>query len=373
MRVLQVISSMNPGGMQTSIMNNFRVLSKIGITFDFLLFEDGYQFFEKEIKDLNGRIFKVTSRRKNWIKNRIELSKFFKENANTYQSVEFHQGITYYLPLKLSNKYKWKNKIVRNHGIDRNFLKRLYIFNELYIKRRICKLADIYSTCNMELNNHLFTKDVIENNKVNFIPNSINTKKYTFNEEKRNEIRKMYKISADDIVLGHIGEFNEIKNHKFLLKVFKELNERDNNYKLMLLGDGPLRNDIEEFARANNIWENVIFVGNVKNVEDYLCSMDIFTFPSLFEGLPMALIEAQACGLPLIISKNISKSVKVSSCCNFIDIKDYKEWSDFILKNIKLNNKEKRLMIGNEISKSIFDTYNNMHIIEKLYKGDMNQ
>lgn len=371
MKVLQVISSMNTGGMQTSIMNNFKVLSKFGIIFDFIVFEEKEQFFEKEIKELGGTIFKITSRRKNLLKNRMELEKFFKENKGVYKSVEFHQGITYYLPLKLASKYKWKNKIIRNHGIDRNFLKRLHIINEIYIKRKICKLGDVYTSCNMELNNHLFTKQIIENNKVKFIPNSIDTQIYKFNETIRESIRKHYGITDKDLILGHVGLFNEVKNHKFLLEVFKKLSENKNsNYKLMLVGDGELRYNIEDYIKENNLQSKVILVGNVNNVQHYLHSMDIFLFPSIFEGLPMSLIEAQASGLPLVVSNNITRKIKLSDKCYFLSIDDSEEWVRFISRNIKVNNSKERLRTNNDISKSIFDSYNSVVAMKSLYKGE---
>ena len=141
-RILQVIGNMNAGGMENMIMNYYRNLDREKIQFDFLLFSQGHCLFEDEIYNLGGKIYRVTPRRKNFIKNRRELKKFFK--TYKYDIVEFHQGITYYYPLKMAKKYGVKNRIIHNHGIDRGFLKKFKIINNLYLRRRISNLATAF-------------------------------------------------------------------------------------------------------------------------------------------------------------------------------------------------------------------------------------
>ena len=170
-RVLQVIAGMNAGGMETMIMNYYRNLDRTKIQFDFLISEKEKCFYEDEINSLGGKIYRVTSRRTDIIKNRKELKQFFKKHK--YKIAEFHQGITYYYPLKMAKKYGVSKRIIHNHGIDRKFLKKFKIYNEVFAKRRISNLATNYFSCSEEVNNQLFSNKIIKQNTIEIIPNAI--------------------------------------------------------------------------------------------------------------------------------------------------------------------------------------------------------
>lgn len=356
--------------MQSSIMTNYKMLKNQGITFDFLTFCKENQMFEEEIKRLNGKVFKLTSRRENILKNYIEVRDFFYTHSNEYNAIHFHQGITYYLPLKYAYKYNYKNRIIHNHGIDLNLLKKINFINELYLKRRICGLAQKYISCNMNLNNHLFTDKIINSKKVDFMPNAIDVDKYLFSLENRKKIRKSFNFTETDIVLGHVGLFLEVKNHKFILEMFKELHHIDSRYKLILVGEGELQESIKEIIIKENLDRSVFVIGKVSNVEEYLSAMDIFVFPSLFEGLPLALIEAQAAGLPIIASENIQKNVNIIGLCKFLPINDVNIWIKYINTDINKNDFNKRLIYGNKLANTVYNVKNNCLKLLKLYEEE---
>lgn len=340
-RILQVIAGMNAGGMENMIMNYYRNLDRKIIQFDFLIFTEGEAFFEKEILSLGGKIYKITSRRKNFIKNRIELKQFFVKYAQNYDIAEFHQGITYYYPLKMAKRYGVKARIIHNHGIDRKFLKYLKIYNEFFAKRRISNLATHYFSCSEDVNNQLFSNKILKRKKIQIIPNAIDVEKFRYSKEKANKIKKELSINEDIYVFGHIGTFTYPKNHNFIIQQYSELCKKRNNCILLLVGEGPLKKQIENKVRTLDIEDRVIFLGVRKDISDILSSIDTLIFPSLFEGIPLTLIESQAAGVKLLLSDNISQKIKCTNLCRFISLAANDEWQKFLMDFQKNEDREK--------------------------------
>ena len=340
-RVLQVIAGMNAGGMENMIMNYYRNLNKKLIQFDFLIFTEGEAFFEKEILSLGGRIYKIISRRKNFIKNRIELNRFFMKYAQIYDIAEFHQGITYYYPLKMAKRYGIKVRIIHNHGIDRNFLKYLNFYNELFAKRRISNLATHFFSCSEDVNNQLFSNKILKRKNIQIIPNAIDVVKFRYSKRKSDKIKKELNINEDTYVFGHIGTFTYPKNHDFIIQQYSELCKRRKICVLLLIGEGPLKKQIEEKVRNSNIEDRVIFLGVRKDVPDILSAIDTLIFPSLFEGIPLTLIESQAAGVRLLISNNISRKIICTNLCKFISLTENDEWQESLMDFRKKEDREK--------------------------------
>ena len=331
-RVLQVIAGMNAGGMETMIMNYYRNMNRNKIQFDFLITAKEKCFYEDEINQLGGKIYRITSRSTNILKNRKELKEFFKNNK--YSVVEFHQGITYYYPLKMAKKYGVKIRIIHNHGIDRKFLKKYRIYNELFAKKRISNLATNYFSCSEEVNNQLFSNKILKQGNIKIVPNAIDIEKYKYNKIARKEIRQELKIDENTKVYGHIGTFTYPKNHKFLLEIFEKINKKEKESKLVLIGSGILESDIKRKVTENGLQEKVIFLGIRNDIEKVLSAIDCFLFPSIFEGIPLTLIEAQANGVPIIMSNTISDKVLINSNCNRISLNNESEWIKMSLETI---------------------------------------
>lgn len=155
-------------------------------------------------------------------------------------------------------------------------------------------------------------KRAFEKSKVIILPNAIDPERFKYNETTRNEIRKKYGIAEDDFVIGHVGRFYPQKNHDFLIDVFNEVHKQDPNSKLLLLGDGPLQEKIKQKIESLDLLNAVIFAGLQKDVAPFYNAMDVFCFPSLWEGLPLTLIEAQYNDLYCFVSEYITKEAGIS-------------------------------------------------------------
>lgn len=166
------------------------------------------------------------------------------------------------------------------------------------------------------------------------LKNSIDVSKYKFDSRRRSAIRNELKIPENTFVIGHVGGFREVKNHAFLLDIFAELQKRRNEAKLLLVGDGPLRSEAEQKVKSLGLENNVIFTGVRSDVNELMQAMDVFVFPSLYEGLPLTLVEAQAAGLPCCVSNTVSAEAAVTGNIHFLSLQaEPGSWAEEILLN----------------------------------------
>ena len=359
-RILHVIAGMNSGGMETMIMNYYRNIDRSKIQFDFLIYTEGKAFYEDEINKLGGKIFKVTSRRKNPLKNYKEIKEFFKNNK--YEIAHFHQGPTYYYPLKMAKNYGVEKRIIHNHGINRMYKKVLKYPLELWLKPRICGLATDYIACSDNVLDHLFTKKIINEKNYIIINNAIDVEKFKFNNYSRNKIRNDLKIKENEILALHIGTFTTPKNHLFLIDVFENQLKENTNLKLALVGEGPLRKNVEDYIKEKKIENKVIFLGRRENVNEILSAADYMIFPSLYEGLPLTIVEAQANGLPILMSDTITEKVIQTDLVKSLGLDRIETW------RILNRNLDESIKYNKKLADSIFSILNEGKKLEKLYK-----
>lgn len=317
-RVLQVLGNMNIGGMESMLMNYYRNIDKNKVQFDFLLSDRGKCFYEDEIKALGGHVYKVTPRRKNPLKNRREMVDFFKNSD--YDIIEIHQGVTYLLPLKLAKKFNIKNIIVHNHGVDSKYKSGLYdLFRKKIVIPYIAKTATAFFACSKIVLTDLFDDEIIKGGKYSIINNVIDAKKYQYNKDMRNKKRDELKV-GDKYVVGHVGNFTYPKNQEFILEIAKQTPE----YVYVLVGDGEYLDD----CKSQKV-ENVIFCGARGDVNELMQAFDVFILPSRWEGLPLVAVEAQAAGLPVILSDTVSREAKLTDDVEFLSL-DLEEWTNAI-------------------------------------------
>ena len=166
------------------------------------------------------------------------------------------------------------------------------------------------------------------------VPNCIDTESYRFNRHVRDDYRIILQLQDDEIVIGHVGKFSDVKNQSFLLKLLDSLGRRgDKHYKLLLVGHGPLEDQVKEECSSLGLDDKVMFLGNRNDVANLMMAMDVFCMPSLYEGFPIVAVEAQASGLPLLISSNVSPEVKITDIVFFLPIdKGTSEWEDEIIR-----------------------------------------
>ena len=235
---------------------------------------------------------------------------------------------------KVAKKIGIENVIVHAHNSqvenDRFRLKRIYHF---IAKRFYSKYPDYYFACSRLAGEFVFSKKYY--NRIKIINNGVNIDRFSFNADVRVKTRDELNIN-NEIVIGHIGRFSEQKNQSYVIKIFNEFNKINKNSKLLLIGDGTLKNKIDAKIEKLGLKDKVIEIINTKDIEKYYQAMDVFILPSKHEGLPVVGVEAQTSGLPVIFSDSITREVKISDNVLFVSIKNKPIiWAISILENSK--------------------------------------
>lgn len=307
-RVLQVLGGLNRGGAETMVMNLYRDIDRNKIQFDFIKHTESKCAYDDEIKELGGRIYSIPKYK---VYNHFQYKKawnnFFKKHPE-YKIIHGHVRSTATIYLKIAKKYGLY-AIAHSHSTSSGKGIKAIIKNMLQF--RIRYITDYFMGCSKEANEWLYGKKIANSEKCIILHNAIDVEKYTYNEDIRNKLRKELNIKEDEMVVGNIGRFSYMKNHKFLIDIFEKLCKTE-NCKLLLVGDGELKNDIQNIVKNKHLESKVIFTGVRSDVNEILQAMDIFVMPSIFEGLPVTLIEAQASGVPSLITNIITKEVDIT-------------------------------------------------------------
>ena len=279
--VAHIMGKWNGGGVESVVMNYYKNIDRNRIQFHFLCDEDSTDIPYEEIEKLGGKVIVIPPYQK-LFEYQKELYRIFKEN--NYKIVHSHINALSVFPLRIAKKAGVPIRIAHSHSTSnkkewkKNILK--------MILRPLSKLyANKYFACTEYAGKWLFGKKVVERKELNVINNAIDLKKFEFNKNAREDLRKELGIKEDVLVIGHVGRFMKQKNHEFLIDVFNELIKKDENSILILIGQGPLLNDMKQKVRDLNIEDKVKFIGQVTNVEKYYNIMDVFLFPSIYEGL----------------------------------------------------------------------------------------
>lgn len=305
-RILHIVTYMGRGGLETMLMNYYRHIDRSKLQFDFLVHRDFEADYDKEILSLGGKIYHIR-RLIPWSHfYKQELINFFKLHSE-YRIVHVHQDCLSSVALKCAAECGIPARIAHCHSSsqDKNIK---YLF-KLYYMRRIPKFATHYIACSKAAGQWMFSGHPFD-----ILPNAIEINKYIYSLSTAKQIRARLGFDSSTLVLGHVGRFYPAKNHLFLLDILMQLKKQYNNTKLLLVGDGPLRKDIEEKAVSLGIRKDIIFTGVRSDVNDLMQAMDVFVFPSLYEGLGIAVIEAQASGLPCIISDCVPSESILTNC-----------------------------------------------------------
>lgn len=371
-RVLQVLTIMNRGGAETMVMNYYRHMDRSKVQFDFLLHREEEGVFDDEIKKLGGRIHRLSNISLTNLRNYQKLlDAFFKQNSD-YNIVHSHLNALSIFVLKAAKKHKVPVRIAHSHtslyNINLNpFSKKssslpfaIKFVAQNIFKMGITKYANVYYACGEKAGMWLFGRK----NKSNFkiINNAIDATKFTFNKPVALEYKKMLHVN-DQLVIGHVGNFVPEKNHSFILKVFKEVKETEKNAVLILVGGGKTT-EFQQEAKDLNIEEAVYFLGVRNDVEHVLQAMDIFLFPSTNEGLPVTLIEAQASGLRIFASDDISKELNITGLVSFIALSESPAfWANQILEHQTYDRKN----TSHQIVARNYDIKSNAEMLQAFY------
>lgn len=319
-RVLHVVVNMNRGGAETLIMNLYRNIDRTKVQFDFLTCKDG--IFDSEIKELGGTIHRIPYVSEvghfGYIKS---LNDFFCSH-NDYTIVHSHLNRMSGFVLRAAKKAGIHYCISHSHntGGEGGFLTKGYKwYSGLFIPSN----SDYTLACSQAAAKWLFGKKA---SYARLLNNGIEPEMFRYSPDIRIMKRQELGIS-DQFVIGHVGRFTKQKNHKFLVEIFAEFVKRKPESTLLLCGDGILRKDIERRVKELNIQSNVKFLGVRSDINQLLQAFDLFLFPSLHEGLPVTLIEAQAAGIPCLISDEITKEVDMGlELMKFLELTSVDSW-----------------------------------------------
>ena len=337
-KILQIFGEpLSNGGQESFIMNMYRNIDRSKVQFDFFTpFYCDNDNLKKEIEILGGNVYasggKFTDKG-----DKKDLKKYTKDFLKThkYDTIHIHSGSIYSLMIasKLARKSGAKNVIVHSHcgGFDN-------------IKYRIIKILSIpyflkypthFFACSDLAAEWKFPKKIIKNKKYTVLKNAIDTTKLYYSEEIRKLNREKMKLE-NKLVIGHIGRFSIQKNHSFLVDIFNEIQKQRSDVILLLIGVGELQDNIKKKVRDYNIEDKVRFLNLRKDINELLNVMDVFLLPSFFEGLPVVGVEAEATGLPVFMSENVTKELPLKDLAYYYSLQKFpEEWSNNIINVIE--------------------------------------
>ena len=352
----------NLGGVETVIMNYCRNMNKENLQFDFLYNTEKIAY-EEEIKNMGGNTFKITPRAKSLKQYKKDMKEFFENHAKEYSAIWVNLCILSNIDwLKYAKKYGIKCRIVHSHN-SQNMTNTLKSFLHKLHKMLLTIYATDFWACSEEAGKWFYNAKILNGAKFKIINNAIDIKKYQYNEKVRNEYRKKLNIE-NKLVIGHIGRFHFQKNHEFLINVFEEIKNENENVQLLLIGQGEDENKIKQIVENKKMQNSVQFLGMRNDIKELLQAMDLFVFPSKFEGLPLVLLEVQANGLDTYASKEgIPKIAKMLKNFEFISLKSTpKEWAEII--NSKEHNRKNN---EKEIKDSGYDIKEESKKLEQFF------
>ena len=355
-RILHVVTYMGRGGLETMIMNYYRHMDRTKVQFDFLTHRDFRADYDDEIEALGGVIYRLPQLIP-WSKSYHEaLDSFFKFHPE-YRIVHVHQDCLSSVILKAAQKRGVPVRIAHSHSSSQD--KNLKYLIKLFYMRQIPRYATQLFACGKEAGDWMF-----RGAPYRVINNAVDTAKYTYSPEKRNQMRQQLGIDRDALVIGHVGRFDRVKNHTFLIDCFLQLKQQRSNAVLLLVGDGGLRQEMQEKVNACGLAGSVIFTGIRSDVPELMQAMDVFVFPSLYEGIPLTLIEAQAAGLPCLVSDGVPEECAKTDLVTQCALKDgTQKWSEQVLQMCHAV----RQNTGAQIARAGYDLEENAMWLQDFY------
>ena len=324
-RVLHMIASLELGGSQSMVMNLYRKIDRTKIQFDFIVDHTDSDTLREEIKSLGGKIFVLpTFKGINIIEIIRAWNHFFAEHPE-YDILHTHSRSYASIYLPIAKKHGVVT-IAHSHSSSNGRGVSAIIKNLLQFPIRY--QADYLFACSDKAGRWLYGKKAIMNSNYCVIPNGIDLERFAFDEIIRCQMRQELGINEDAFVIGHVGRFTVPKNHKFLIDLFANFHKGNENSKLLLVGSGELFDSIKRQVDRLEISDAVILVGNRINTEDYYQAMDTFVFPSLWEGLGIVVVEAQANGLPCLISENVPREAVLTRNVKSLSLGFNNKWLD---------------------------------------------
>lgn len=328
LKIAQVVGKWVGGGVEAVIMNYYKNIDRSKIQFDFICDSDSTCIPYDEIKALGGKVIIIPPYQKIFRYHK-ELKKVLK--SGNYKIVHSHINTLSVFSLFAAKRAGVPIRIAHSHSTTNN--KELLRNLLKIILRPLSKIfATNYMCCSEYSGRWQFGNKLYNQRKVYLMKNAIDVQAFNYKKDIREKIRREINISKDTFVIGHVGRFVETKNHEFLIEVFNEVHKKNKDSVLVLVGSGPLFELIKKKVYDLQLDSNVVFLGQRDDIYNIYQIFDMFVLPSLYEGLGMVLIEAQASGLKCVCSSNVPNEAKITDNLKFLNLEEgHKVWVDYIL------------------------------------------
>lgn len=364
-RILNLFTIMNRGGAETMVMNYYRTIDKNKIQFDFMVHRQERGAYDDEIEAMGGRIFRMCPiYPQNLFRYQQMLKKFF-DNHPEYQILHSHMSELGYFAFKEAIKHNVPVRICHAHSSPNfkieSFKEKLKVLPREILARGMRKLSTDFFVCSKIAGDWLFGKK--NENKFIMMNNAVNASSFAYDKKTADKIKSEMKWK-NKIVVGHVGRLIIPKNHTFLIDIFQQFHVKHPQSILVLVGDGDQRENICNKIKKLNLEDSIILLGFRSDTANLYKAFDIFVFPSLYEGLPVSLVEAQSAGLSCIVSDTISTQAQILSNYSILSLKDSPEiWVNEMEKH--LHDKRENTIVN--IKKAKFDIYSNVEWLTNFY------
>ena len=360
--VLVIIASMNIGGAETFIMKVFRNIDREHVMFDFMVNDQAQGSYDEEIRMLGGQIYQGEFKSKNPLKSFYRIYKIVKEkNFHVVLRVSEHPlAFVDLLAAKLGGA---KKLMVRSTNTKAGGS--LSSLMAALSRPLLNALATVKLTPSTEAGVWLFGEKQMEHKRVMLLKNGMDLGIFCYNKNIREQMRKELRIE-NCFVIGHVGRFHEQKNHRFIIQIFNEIKKECPSSILFLVGEGEIQKEIEKYVDSLGLSGAVFFLGKRMDIADLMQTMDVFLFPSFYEGMPNAVLEAQAMGLPCVISDTITNEVKVTDLVTMLSLReDAKTWCDCIMAKMGMERRDTKV----ELEKEGYSIKEVAHYLQQIIEG----
>lgn len=302
---------MNRGGAETLAMNYYRNIDRTKVQFDFMVHRQERGAYDDEIEALGGKIFRMSPiSLKTLSSYRKELRDFFNSHPE-YKILHAHMSEMAYFIFKEAKRHNIPVRICHAHSMPNfsieSFKEKLKVIPRMCLVQLIRPLVTDKFCCSTEAGKWLFgsTTDLIQMN------NAVDASLYRFDKMKASQVKRLLNVQ-NKIVWGHIGRLIKIKNQKFIIRLFEIYHKRNPKSALILIGQGEDYESLKSMIEELHLNDSILLLGSRNDVSSLLQGIDVFVFPSLYEGLPVSLIEAQSAGVPCVVSDRISSQTHIT-------------------------------------------------------------
>lgn len=358
-RILQVFGSLDLGGAETMIVNILRRLDTTQMVFDFIVSGSEEGYYEQQIKGLSGEIYHIRKRSCSFIGHHLDFYRVVKENG--YKIIHFHEQNAFLMSMQavVARLAGAETLIIHSHN-SMDWRGKKFLLMHRAFRPLLCHSADVRLACSKEAARWLYGKV----RRVEIIPLPVDCQAFLFQEETRKRQRSLLGIDSEDVYL-HVGRFNDVKNHEYLIEIFQQIVKIRAGSRLLLAGSGELQEQVRIQVKNCGLEKKVTFLGDISDVNAKMMAADAFLFPSKYEGFPTVLLEAQATGLPSYISDRITPDIIMTDLIAQLSINQKAElWA----KQIVQERRKWRGMERKKYNGTIAKHYDISVVMEKFMK-----